>query len=240
MSTPQNPQNPMPQENVPAQPANGNPQPYQPQMAPGSDAGSMPQYGAPAGSMPQYGAPVAPAPEPSKKKNILGPIISGIIVLALLGGGALVWNLIKGNNADGTMKVGSCYEVSIKKGGSAEKDADFKKGDCDDKSKVTFLVTSEGTGDATSSTCQKYQMAFTYENKKKHTKQYSCLTPNLFENICYVDPDSGPMTVAACTDSEAIKITKRIEGKADSSLCEGGAGITYKDPDRTYCGEPAN
>jgi hypothetical protein len=72
-----------------------------------------------------------------------------------------------------------------------------------------------------------------------------CLVPNLREGQCYKHAGGGPLVVASCTESDntVVKVAKRIDGRADASLCAEfppGSVITFDKPARTYCAIPAS
>ncbi|RSM59946.1 hypothetical protein DMH04_54960 [Kibdelosporangium aridum] len=67
-----------------------------------------------------------------------------------------------------------------------------------------------------------------------------CLVPNLLEGGCYRPvEDTEGWGKSACTDPDAVKVTKIIPGMGDTAGCpETEEGIAYPEPAVTYCLKP--
>ncbi|MGL4832289.1 MAG: LppU/SCO3897 family protein [Propionibacteriaceae bacterium] len=237
MSTPQNPQQPDFQPQAPHAPEGYVQDPTTVQAGYTSQEQPMPQTG----YMQQENLQTTtPAKKPGFFKSSLGKAIVGILLVALSTGGIYVWRLLKGENIDGTMKEGSCYTIAVQSSGKS--DADFKKIDCSDTSKMNFLITKEGTGVASATSCgdNEYTFSYTFTKRGSTTHKYSCLMPNFAEGKCYYEPDNGTPDMIDCADSKAmIKVTQRIDSKNDTAACADGQGLGYAHPERTYCvGDP--
>jgi hypothetical protein len=66
--------------------------------------------------------------------------------------------------------------------------------------------------------------------------ELTCLMPNFQEGRCYAPDDANrAFTVVACEDPSAIRITKVVQGTADTADCPGGNGLGYPDPPVAIC-----
>lgn len=110
--------------------------------------------------------------------------------------------------------------------------------DCSDPS-ATYEVATNTSGTATCGANDETYRQVDPSNAAT-VQNTLCLVPNLREGQCYKHAGGGPLVVASCTESDktVVKVAKRIDGRADASLCAEfppGSAITFDKPARTYC-----
>ena len=116
--------------------------------------------------------------------------------------------------------------------------------DCGDTSGKGFMVTEIKTDGSQSCVSRDYA-TYTLTRSGRTTALY-CLMPNFAEGKCYTKSTSLTFghEIVDCNKATLrtdIKVNKRIDGKADRSLCQSGqTPREYKtEPQRTYCLSPA-
>jgi hypothetical protein len=73
-----------------------------------------------------------------------------------------------------------------------------------------------------------------------------CFAANLQGGYCYAvnstDPSESPFTLELCRDPRAtVKVVQRLDGDTDAAQCSPGTKpVSYKQPARLYCLEPAH
>jgi hypothetical protein len=110
--------------------------------------------------------------------------------------------------------------------------------DCSDSS-ATYEVATNTSGTATCAANDQTYRQLDASNTAT-VQNTLCLVPDLREGQCYKHAGGGPLVAASCTESDntVVKVAKRIDGRADASLCAefpAGSAITFDKPARTYC-----
>ncbi|TSE01439.1 hypothetical protein FOS14_02480 [Skermania sp. ID1734] len=217
-------------------PAPGNRPPYGPpggdQPPWGQQPGGQPPWGPQPGGQVPYGMP---PPQEIPKKSRKGLWIGlSIAVVALVAVVAIIGVIAAKVAQKNELAVGDC--VYFSKLSSNASESDHEKRSCSDADatyEVATLVDGKGS-------CTSRDLPFNLVDQDDNSKvrQTLCLVPNLREGACYQRMPDQRITTSACSDPNAIKIVKRIDGKADESLCEEtgpDSAAVYKQPPRTYC-----
>mgnify|MGYP006876022044 CR=1 FL=1 len=206
----------------------GPPYPQQPgQPYPGQPGQPYPQQPYPQ----QPGTYGAPPPRKSRKGLWIGIALAAVLLVGALVAIGVVAVTI-GNSSD--LEAGKCVEFSSLSQNAADSKYEIK--DCSDDA-ATFEVASKTEGTAT---CNENDLTYTLVEKNDTAKvqETVCMVPNLKEGKCYVHQDDGRFVVSGCEAADAAKVVKRVDGKADESLCAEyppDSAVTYQKPARTYC-----
>ncbi|KAA0020018.1 LppU/SCO3897 family protein [Antrihabitans cavernicola] len=203
--------------NFPNQPPAG--QPFPPQQFP--QQGQYPQQGFP---------PQGPPPKKSRKKLWIALGIAAVVLIGIVAAiGALA---VKG--AADEIAVGDC--VFFKSLSATPADSSHEVRECSDPT-ATYEVATEADGTAT---CDSNDLTYSLVQKSDTSKveKTLCMVPNLREGKCYTHGDDGRFVESECSGKDVAQIVKRVDGKADESLCDEyppDSAIVYQKPARTYC-----
>lgn len=66
-----------------------------------------------------------------------------------------------------------------------------------------------------------------------------CLIPNMAEGACYGADEGSGFVRTECSGGDTFKVTKVVQGSADTTACPDGSGMSYPEPAVTYCLAPA-
>jgi hypothetical protein len=205
-------QQPPPYGQQPAEPFNGQQPP--------------PPYGQqPAGEFPP--GPTFDAQPPAKKKNTRR-ILTIVIALVVIAVGVVVALVVNRNSAS-SANAGDCIKV---KSASAT-NADVEKIDCNDKAAV-FKVAKKLGNDTDQCPTPDYEK---YEQSGGSSSDFAlCLMLNAKEGDCFANFDTPDKRARADCNGAEVKVTKKVDGKSDESLCDQQSiAVTYPEPATTFC-----
>jgi hypothetical protein len=218
-------------------------------QAPG---GYPPGYPSPPGYPPQPGYPPPPGypapgqpgqaayppgggyqmpPPPKPKSAGTGFIIAGVVCL-VLGALGIVGGTLAGTRNSSHLAIGNCFSNSI------ENDPpDWTPQSCTDPNAVLEYAANADSAE----NCPDGKRDDSSYLSVEHNSVRMCFAPNMLEGQCYAS-EHGDRSLrnASCSTSGTIKVIKRIDGSTDKSACPSRThGVTYPEPKRTYCAQPA-
>ena len=164
--------------------------------------------------------PVETPVPPRKRPPVWVIALVAVVVIAGVGfGGYLLWFAADAEAPGDCVSVaGLGEEAKMTAVGCAEKSATFKVASKRDKSDTSC---PEGA-----------------YREIRDEQNLTCLMPNFIAGNCYVSDDTNQaFKVAACDNTEALKVTRVINGSTDPSGCPDGNGLGYPQPPTVFCVE---
>jgi hypothetical protein len=169
--------------------------------------------------------PLSPKPKPAGT----GFIVAGVVLL-VLGAMGIVGATLAAIQKSSRLAIGNCFTNTV-----VSEQPDWSPHSCTDAEAVLQYA-----GDADSNgNCPDGKQADSAYLSLQHEGIRICFAPNLLEGQCYAAEHADKsLRHADCTDKDAIRVVKRIDGSTDESACpENTHAVTYARPATTYCTE---
>ncbi|QLL08954.1 hypothetical protein [Mycobacterium vicinigordonae] len=178
-----------------------------------------------------YSAPFPVMPPMRSARAGTGLIIAGVVLVALGGLGVLgTVALTASQQSAAQVSIGDCFTNDILDS------TRWKSASCQDPAAVLeFAATTDADGN-----CPDGKLSHSGYLSVERDGTRRCFIPNLLESRCYAPErnDETVRTVSCATSGKVIRVVKRMNGATDTSACPPNThGVTFPQPQRTYCTE---